>query len=417
MPVSRLQSIPWSGLEGLSPQLLPALDKVLRGAPADATVAAFFRAHRAFTGAHRTAVAEALFGVALWRRRLAYHAHGDEQGPAVSPRPLLFCLLRDLAGIDSHLASSWSGLAPPEAPPVRPPPSDFAVRWSLPDWLADLLVRELSPEADAFAAALNEPGPICIRANTLKTTRAELTERLRQEGIHATPAPYAPHALHLDGRPNILGSPSHQHGLFEVQDEGSQLIGALVAAHPGETVLDLCAGAGGKSLLLAAEVSRTGQIFAFDSDRPKLERLRTRAQHAGAAACVRILSNGVPPDLVVDHVLVDAPCSALGALRRGPDVRFRLQPETFSSFPVLQASLLEQAARHVRAGGTLVYATCTLRREENEAVAHAFEQSHSHFERMPIEQGPSFTREGYFVCLPHRHGTDGFFGARYRRQV
>jgi 16S rRNA (cytosine967-C5)-methyltransferase len=206
-------------------------------------------------------------------------------------------------------------------------------------------------------------------------------------------------------RPNVYGLASFGEALFEVQDEGSQLAGTLVAARPGETVLDLCAGAGGKTLQLAAVVGRAGTVHAADPDPARLERLRARAARAGAGDLVRVHGAAPPPGLQVDAALVDAPCSELGTLRRGPDRRFHLDPATFDAFPPLQRRILASAADHVRPGGRLVYATCTLRREEDEEVALAFEA-----------ERPAFARVGtYRRTWPHRGGCDGFFVAVWRR--
>ena len=177
-----------------------------------------------------------------------------------------------------------------------------------------------------------------------------------------------------------------------------------MGALPGETVLDLCAGAGGKTLQLAAAVGRDGRVHACDPDQARLDRLRTRAARAGVE--VAIHGPEAPSGLLADRVLVDAPCSELGVLRRGPDLRFRIDPASFAALPPLQLRILERGARHVRPGGRLVHATCTLRREENEEVARVFE-----------EHRADFMRDGVFLrLLPHRHGTDGFFAAAWTRR-
>jgi 16S rRNA (cytosine967-C5)-methyltransferase len=176
-------------------------------------------------------------------------------------------------------------------------------------------------------------------------------------------------------------------------------------------VLDLCAGRGGKSLQLAALGAR---VHACDADAGRLARLRDRSSRAGA----RVVVHGAhpPDDLRVDAALVDAPCSELGPLRRGPDQRFRLDPAAFAALPPLQLELLARAARHVRPGGRLVYVTCTFRREEDEAVAEAFEAIHPEYERVPAPAPAAFVgRDGFFRAWPHRHGTDGFFGAVWHR--
>jgi 16S rRNA (cytosine967-C5)-methyltransferase len=216
----------------------------------------------------------------------------------------------------------------------------------------------------------------------------------------------------------VYGLGAHRDGLFEVQDEGSQLLGAAVGARPGESVLDLCAGAGGKTLLLAADVGAGGRVHAADPDGERLVRLRSRAERAGAAGIVAVHGAAPPADLSVDRVLVDAPCSELGALRRGPDVRWRLDPAGFAALPALQLGILARGAGHVRPGGTLVYATCTFRRAEDEDVALAFEAAHPRFARAAPAVDPAvLTPEGFLRTFPHRHGTDGFFAARWVRRA
>ena len=431
----RLREVPWPGLRGLQPVVLPAIAAVLEGAAAERVIDRLLRGRRDLAPAQRTAVVEAIFGVALWRRRLAWHAEPLPDRAAPLPNraaplpdraaPLLFSLLRDLAGVPEELAAELSGLDGPR-PPLRDPPGPIALRWSFPDWIADTFARDFGAEASALCAALNAPGPICLRANALKTTRDELAALLAGEGVRTRPGRWSPLALIVEGgRPNIYGLRAHQQGLFEVQDEGSQLLGLLVGARPGETILDLCAGAGGKTLLLAGELAARGPasaasassaasaLHAHDVDGERLGRLRLRADRAGVRGLQ--LHHGVLPDaLRCDAVLIDAPCSELGSLRRGPDLRFRLSPDQACAFPPLQLRLLEQAARHLRPGGRLVYATCTLRREENEEVVAAFLTAHRSFRLRPTAPAgvpARMIRAGLFKSLPHLHGTDGFFAA------
>ncbi|HEY8211410.1 MAG TPA: RsmB/NOP family class I SAM-dependent RNA methyltransferase [Myxococcaceae bacterium] len=186
-------------------------------------------------------------------------------------------------------------------------------------------------------------------------------------------------------------------------------MGLLLQAQPSETILDFCAGAGGKTLLLADVTQDRATIHAHDPDRERLSRLRQRATRAGFTS-IRVDSL---PSTPCDRVLVDAPCSELGALRRGPDLRWRIDPATLDTFPALQRSILDDAARHVRPGGRLVYATCTIRRAENEDVALHFERTHPDFHREP---SPLPTPDGFFRALPHLHSTDGFFAAIWTRR-
>ncbi|GEJ58190.1 RsmB/NOP family class I SAM-dependent RNA methyltransferase [Anaeromyxobacter diazotrophicus] len=413
---ARLAAVPWRALQGLAPALDAPLAAVLASEPAERVVDRFLRAHRELPAEARAAAKEAIYGVAVWRRRLGWHAgaevpeasqplcptggKGRERGPS---RLLLAALVRDLGGVAG--AEELLELRPGTLPPPRPPPDDPAIRFSFPDWLWAAMERELGPEAPRLADALDLPGPVCLRPNGLRTTPAALAARLAAEGVATAPGRLAPSALLVTSpRPNVYGLAAWREGLLEVQDEASQLAGALVEARPGEELLDLCAGAGGKTLLLAAAVAPGGAVDACDLDPERLRRLSERARRAGAGELVRVAGAAPPAGATYDAALVDAPCSELGALRRGPDQRFRLDPAAFAPLPGLQLGLLARAAVRVRPGGRLVYATCTFRREENEEVAEAFERAH-----------PAFAREAWRRTWPHRDGADAFFVARWRR--
>jgi 16S rRNA (cytosine967-C5)-methyltransferase len=412
--VRRLASVPWPGLLPLGAALDEPLGRVLGGEAAERVLDRFLRARPGLDRDGRAAVAEAVFGVGLWRRRLAWHL--GREGAA--PRLLLASLLRDLAGQGGAAAEALCALAPGSLPPQRPPPDDLGAFYSLPEWLAGILEREAGPEAAALADALNQPGPVCLRANRLRTAPEPLRARLGREGLGVRRGRFAPDALLVETpHPNLYALASWREGLFEVQDEGSQLVGEAVGAGPGDEVLDLCAGAGGKTLQLAAALGGRGRVHAADPDPERLGRLRRRAERAGAAGLVAVHGAGPPPGLLAGRVLVDAPCSDLGALRRGPDLRFRLDPASFDRFPSLQRALLEAAVPHLGPRGRLVYATCTLRREENEEVALGFERDHPELARARPAADPSLAgADGFLRAWPHRHGTDGFFAAAWERR-
>ncbi len=383
----RLRSVPWHALEGLDSLLAPALAEVLDGQAADRVLDRLLRANRHFSAEQRQVCAEALFGVGLWRRRL----HG-------APLQQLATLAGELGGFTGtpFEPSRWS---------------TWRERYSFPDWIADRFEARFGLEAPALADALNRPGPVTLRA---RDDRDELAARLHAAGIETTPGRWAPRALNVvTPRPNLLGLGPDFLGHFEVQDEGSQLLGLLVDVKPGDEVLDLCAGAGGKSLQLAARVGAQGRVHATDIDLQKLDRLRTRAAKANA----RVLIHGKAPpdDLRVPHVLVDAPCSELGALRRGPDLRWRLRAESVREFALVQRSLIAAGLRHLAPGGRLVYATCTLTPEENEdTVTHALSMG---LELVRPDLAPELLDErGCLSLAPHRHGTDGFFAAVFTRR-
>jgi 16S rRNA (cytosine967-C5)-methyltransferase len=393
----RLRAVPWRALSGLAAALDGPIGEILAGSSAERVVDRTLRALSPLDRHQRAAVAEALFGIGLWRGRLHHHL-----GPDPRPRQLLASLLRDLGGVAD--AEAIVGVPAGSLPPPRPAPDDLATHYSLPAWLAEIVAAEAGHEAEALADALDRPAPICLRPNLLRIDSASLRDRLLDEGVETRPGQLVPTALLVTSpRPNLHGLRAWNEALFEVQDEASQLAGAMLGALPGESVLDLCAGAGGKTLQLAAAVGPRGIVHACDPDAERLERLRTRARRAGAEAIVRVSEGSPPPDLVVDRVLVDAPCSELGALRRGPDLRFRLDPAGFPAMERLQLALLLRGSDHVRPGGTLGYATCTIRSSENEAIAGAFEHAR-----------PGFVRQAERRTWPHREGSDGFYVATWR---
>ena len=427
-PAARLREVPWEALAGLGPVVAAALGPVLAGGPAAAKPAEraldrLLRSHRGLSAAQRQACAEALFGVALWRRRLlcqaGLHAEaeacGETDAPPADAGLLLCSLLRDLGGAAEERAVLLSGCG---RAPAQGQPRTWGERLSFPLWLEERLARDLGAEAEAFAAAVSTPGPIFLRPNPLRGDPAALAEELRRDDVQTTPCLLATGGLRVTSlRPNLLVLKAFRQGRFEVQDEGSQLLGALVGALPGETVFDACAGAGGKSLQLAASMGNRGRVICADPDGGRLLRLRERADRAGAEI-VEVAGSEAPGDLLADRVLVDAPCSETGALRRGPDARWRIDPQALTALPALQLEILVKASRHLRPGGRLVYATCSVLRAENDEVAEAFERAHPEFVRRAPGAGwrePSLLRGGFFTAMPHLHGTDGFFAAVWER--
>lgn len=400
--IQRLLDVPWRALDGLPATLEPALRRILTGAAADTELDRLLRANRAFSSDQRRVCAEALFGVGLWRRRLRAHLDAT-----ATPLQLLACLARDLGGCADAPERLHVELPAPRAV------TDWRDRTSIPDWLACAFESAVGGEAPALADAMNTPGPVTLRVNRAKTTRDELRAQLEREGRTTTFGHWSDDALHLTTRPaNLTATQAWRDGLFEIQDEGSQLLAALVP--PSDSVLDLCAGAGGKTLALASREPRRA-LHATDVDLARLDRLRTRATRAGAT--VSIHGAAPPVDLHVQHVLIDAPCSELGALRRGPDLRWRLEPSSFATWPTIQRALLDLGARHLLPGGTITYATCTLRPEENEHVVAAFLDANPNFSReRPALPDALLDGEGVLRLFPHRHGTDGFFGVLLRHR-
>lgn len=300
----------------------------------------------------------------------------------------------------------------------------FAIETSLPDFMAAKLLSELGDEATALGEALNRRGPLTARVNPLKGTREEVAKLLEEEGVKITPTPLSPFGLILETRTNVYSLKTFKEGYFEVQDEGSQLLGMLVDAPPRK-VIDACAGAGGKTLQLAAQMKNRGEIFALDVDGRRLEELKQRARRAGVHNVrIQALSEGPEAESELaklqgqaERVLVDAPCSGSGTYRRKPDARYRLTEAMLTEHVEKQQMLLDRFARLVKPGGRLIYGTCSLLREENEGVVEHFLATHPDFSVAPADLwlgdvlGASTTRQGMLRLYPHRHGTDGFFGA------
>jgi 16S rRNA (cytosine967-C5)-methyltransferase len=299
----------------------------------------------------------------------------------------------------------------------------LAMRADMPDWLVERLRTFLGEEEImALARGLQQAAPLDLRVNSFSDTREEVRKTLASAGIEAVPTPYSPLGLRVKGKPSLSRHPLFLKGKIEVQDEGSQLLGLLVAPRRGEMVADLCAGAGGKTLLLGALMQSQGRVYAFDVSEKRLAQLKPRLKRSG-------LSN-LQPQLIanendikikrlagkLDRVLVDAPCSGLGTLRRNPDLKWRQQPSDIGELTAKQGSILTSAARLVKKGGRLVYATCSILPEENEQVVEAFLAAHPEFTlrdcaEVLAQQHVALDTGKYLRLYPHLHGTDGFFAA------
>ncbi len=300
-----------------------------------------------------------------------------------------------------------------------------AETYAHPEWMVELFAERFPEDYPRLLAANNTEPPTTLRVNPLKTTPEALQERLRAEGVETEFGSYSPLALRLTAPADIFRTAAFQEGLFEMQDEGSQLIGWVADPKPRGLVIDACAGAGGKTLLLAGLLKNRARILSVDIYDNKLTRLRERARRAGVSNMqARVLtSGGLEGDLIgaAEAVLVDAPCSGLGALRRNPDSKWRLQRDAIDELAARQYGILSLWAQAVKPGGLLVYSTCTLTHQENEAVVEKFLMRHPEFTVEPacarfFAHAERFqTPDGYFLALPHRDETDGFFAARLRR--
>lgn len=404
-----------------------ALREILRfTAPADSTLSRYFRDHPRLGARERGVIAESIYG--LLRNKAVYTSF-SESGSGALIRRMALLALADGVGIDSlgglsDIETEWLTRVM-EMDRAHLP---LALRVNLPDWLREKLTEQLGEEGMLkFAHATNKPASLDLRVNSMKTDRVAVQTELALAPIQAEPTPFAPDGLRILKKPSLQNLPLFKSGAIEVQDEGSQILAQIVGAKRGEMVVDFCAGAGGKTLALGAAMRNTGRLYAFDISDKRLAKLKPRLARSG-------LSN-VHPVLIaherdakikrlagkIDRVLVDAPCSGLGTLRRNPDVKWRQLPSAIAELNVKQTAILDSAARLVRPGGRLVYATCSVLREENEAIAEQFLAAHPDFELLPMseimaEQKINLNMQGYLKLSPETHETDGFFAAAFIRK-
>lgn len=395
--------------------------------PADAVLSHWLRAHPKLGARDRAELADGVFDVLRHLRRYRQWAQSGV-GPAsrrlailglstvFEPSKLQEALSADEQAWLEHVKGiSLDSLAP-------------EVRWSLPDWLMERL--EGLDDASTLVEALNQSAPLDLRVNSMKAERDVMLQVLRDgpaARFDPQPTPYSPWGIRMQGRPPVNRWPMFERGEIEVQDEGSQILTTLVGPKRGEMVIDYCAGAGGKTLLLGALMRSTGRLYAFDVSAARLARAKPRFARSG-------LSNIVPVVISPDNdqrvrrlrgkahrVLVDAPCSGLGTLRRNPDLKWRQHPESLDELKALQARILRQASTCVAAGGRLVYATCSILPEENERQVEAFLAENPTFELLDAagivkDRCKNLTLSGPYLSMrPDRHGTDGFFAAVMQR--
>jgi 16S rRNA (cytosine967-C5)-methyltransferase len=397
--------------------------------PADIQLSAFFRHYPKLGGRERGLIAETVYGVLRRLRSLEHLASGGGER-ASTPRRLVLAWLARFGGRNLRELEPLVGKGDVEwlrglkAIDLEALPE--AQRLDLPEWLHARLATQYGEELPALMAALNAPAPLDLRINPAKHNRDEVLAALERDGLKAEPTPWSPLGLRMQGKPALQRHPLFLDGSFEVQDEGSQLLGILLAPRRGEMVCDFCAGPGGKTLLLGALMRSTGRLYAFDVSDKRLAKLKPRLARSG-------LSN-VQPQIIAnehdtkvkrlagkfDRVLADAPCSGLGTLRRNPDLKWRQSPESVEELTQKQQAILVSASRLLKPGGRLVYATCSLLTQENEAIVTAFLATHPEFRLLPAGEVLASQRipleMGDFLHLdPVRHGTDGFFAAVLER--
>lgn len=414
--------------------------------PADLVANAFFRARRFIGGGDRRSVSERVWGILRRHGQLRWWL--ERAGAPLSARAIVAA---DLVLVEGQSLEQLQAMF--DGGRYRPAPLDDAeirslhqleghslghpdqpdwVRLNVQEWVAPHLKEAYGEAWGREIAALETPPPVDLRVNRLKATVGEARAALASEGIDTERMRLAPNGLRLKRRLSVVAGDAFQSGLVEVQDEGSQLVAGLVDARPGMQVADYCAGAGGKTLAIAAGMNNKGRVVAMDVLETRLDRSAQRLRRAGAHNVER---RALSPDNrkwlkrqagAFDRVLVDAPCTGTGTWRRNPDGRWTLRPEDLAELVPKQAAILDAAARLVKPGGALVYATCSVLPAENERQVEAFLERHPDFEAVPVSEvwqqamradPPAEIGPGPYLRLsPLRHGTDGFFAAVLSRR-
>ena len=405
------------------------LHKVMQfDSPADRVVSDFFRAHRALGSRERHTLAETTYTVL--RQRLLFQ-HLAQSGKGEMERRLALLGWQGNAGFLRAALTEQEQQWLEQVATIDKATLPDKLRHNLPEWLAEVLQLEMGDQFWPLMDSLNAPAGLDLRVNAFKAKREDVHAALLAGGIAAEITPYSPLGLRVQGKPALNKLEVFTRGDVEVQDEGSQLLALLTDAKRGEMVVDFCAGAGGKTLALGASMRNTGRLYAFDTSGHRLAALKPRLARSG-------LSNVYPVQIAherddrikrlsgkIDRVLVDAPCSGLGTLRRNPDLKWRQTPQSVQEMSLKQAAILASAARLLKPGGRLVYATCSLLSAENEAVATAFSEANAgNFTPLPaadalarahVTEAETLVRGDFLRLWPYRHGTDGFFAAVWER--
>ena len=402
--------------------------------PADAKLSEFFRNNRDLGTKERAFVAESVYGV-LRRLRFLSTVTANEENDSDDARKLILAWMLRIQGMSiqkmepmlNEQQLEWAKNIKAKSTESLP----LAVQADVRDWLWDKLVAQYGEkEALTIARSMHESASLDLRVNTIKATRDEVMAQFAAEPAtgegNVSNTPYSPIGLRMPQRLNIGRHVLFTDGKIEVQDEGSQLLTYLVAPKRGMMIADLCAGAGGKTLAVGAQMRNTGRLYAFDVSEKRLNNLGQRLKRSGLSNLhAQVIAN--ENDLKLkrlngkfDRVLVDAPCTGLGTLRRNPDLKWRQTPEDLAELTVKQANILERAAKLTKAGGRLIYSTCSLLREENEQIAEQFIAKHPEFKLLNAaeilsSQQIALDTGDYLKLLPHLHHTDGFFAAVFEK--
>ncbi|MDT0687557.1 RsmB/NOP family class I SAM-dependent RNA methyltransferase [Autumnicola psychrophila] len=381
------------------------------GKYADKVIANALKRDKRWGSRDRSFIAETTYDIVRWKRLYAEIAEVKEP----FSRENLFRLFAVWATLRGIELPDWKQI---EDTPTRRIKGKFdslsqirKYRESIPDWLDELGVQELGEELwTKEIHALNNTAPVVVRANSLKTSKENLKEEFLKENIETHPLKAYPEALELNERANVFRTKAFQDGFFEVQDASSQQVAHFLEVEPGMRVVDTCAGAGGKSLHLAALMENKGQIIALDIYGNKLKELKRRAKRAGAH---NIETREIDTTKVIkklynsaDRVLIDAPCSGLGVLSRNPDAKWKLQPEFIDRIKATQSEILDSYSKIVKSGGKMVYATCSVLPSENQEQVEKF---------LAREEGKKFRLIKDQKLLSSETGYDGFYMALLER--
>ncbi|BBF22686.1 RsmB/NOP family class I SAM-dependent RNA methyltransferase [Sutterella megalosphaeroides] len=415
-------------------ELTRALGVILKlDGPADVLMKLFFRSNPKLGMRDRGLIAEGIYYALRHYASLRFAMRPVH--PDRAPRLAALATLARQHGLD---AISPSAIGPEAGPlenvlKVNLEKAPAHVRAELPQWLYDLIEAQYEDSA-ALYPSMQEGAPLDLRVNLLKASRDEILEELRANGVEAYATPFSPDGLRLPTKPGLTQWAVYKEGKVDVQDEGSQLIARLLTPRRREMVCDFCAGAGGKTLALGALMRSTGSLYAFDVNEKRLAGLTPRMRRAGLSNVHPIAIRGEDDQRVrrlngkFDRVLIDAPCTGTGTFRRNPDLKWRLSPSELERINAIQKSVLEHASRLVKAGGRLVYATCSVLKRENQDVVEAFLAAHPEWRLVPAKE--VFAQQGivfpeaqwerfgsYFQMLPHVNNTDGFFAAVLERSA
>ena len=394
--------------------------------PADMVLSRYFREAR-LGPRERATLAETIYGVLRKKNLYTYLAQHGSGAPERRLAILGFAADRDfLKSALTDQEIDWLN----RCDRVKPEDLMELHRHNLPSWLVEPLKAQLGDNFWPLVESLNAPAGLDLRVNTFKDKRADIQKELAKAGLKTVATPYSPWGLRLADKSQLGKLDAFTRGAIEVQDEGSQLLALLVDAKRGEMVVDFCAGAGGKTLALGATMRSTGRLYAFDTSGHRLEALKPRLARSGLSNVHPVAIAHERDDRIkrlagkIDRVLVDSPCSGLGTLRRNPDLKWRQNPKSVQELVAKQTAILQSAARLLKPGGRLVYATCSILREENEEIAEAFGLANKEFNALEI--GPLLTHLGvenaatlcsgpYLRLWPYLHHTDGFFAAVWQK--